>query len=81
MHVDPAVKVLADTVFPVPGVDGPHVPNGQVDMPVLWTKMYGKGRVFYSSIGHQVSNVKPSRISQSCGAGSAGLRRGRRNDK
>jgi type 1 glutamine amidotransferase len=58
MHVDPAVKVLADTVFPVPGVDGPHVPNGQVNMPVLWTKMYGKGRVFYSSIGHQVSNVQ-----------------------
>jgi type 1 glutamine amidotransferase len=50
MHVDPAVKVLATTRFPV--ADGPHVGNGPVDMPVLWTKLYGRGRVFYSSIGH-----------------------------
>ena len=50
MHVDPAVKVLAVTRFPV--ADGPHVANGPIDMPVLWTKWYGKGRVFYSSIGH-----------------------------
>ena len=55
MHVDPAVKVLATTRFPV--ADGPHVGNGPVDMPVLWTKLYGKGRVFYSSIGHQASTV------------------------
>ena len=50
MHVDPAVRVLATTRFPV--ADGPHVTNGAVDMPVLWTKLYGRGRVFYSSIGH-----------------------------
>ena len=42
--------MLATTRFPV--ADGPHVGNGQVDMPVLWTKLYGKGRVFYSSLGH-----------------------------
>lgn len=53
MHVDPAVKVLATTHFPT--ADGPHVPNGSVEMPVLWTKMYGKGRIFYSSIGHSVA--------------------------
>ena len=56
MHVDPAVKVLATTRFPV--ADGPHVPNGPVDMPVLWTKHFGKGRVFYSSIGHTVAAVE-----------------------
>ena len=50
LHVDPAVKVLATTRFPL--ADGPHVSNGPVDMPVLWTKRFGKGRVFYSSIGH-----------------------------
>ena len=50
LHLDPAVKVLATTRFPV--ADGPHVPNGPVDMPVLWTKLFGRGRVFYSSIGH-----------------------------
>ena len=58
MHVDPGIKVLADTKFPSPGADGPHVPNGEVRMPVLWTKMYGKGRVFYSSLGHQVDIVE-----------------------
>lgn len=50
LHVDPAVEVLATTRFPV--VDGPHATNGQVDMPVVWTKRWGKGRVFYTSLGH-----------------------------
>jgi type 1 glutamine amidotransferase len=50
LHVDPAVKVLATTRFPI--VDGPHAPNGEVDMPVVWTKLWGKGRVFYNSLGH-----------------------------
>ena len=53
MHVDPAIKVLAYTPFPV--ADGPHSGNGQVDMPVIWTKMWGKGRVFYNSLGHHES--------------------------
>jgi type 1 glutamine amidotransferase len=56
MHVDPAVKVLATTSFPV--ADGPHVPNGPVDMPVLWTKTYGKGRVFYDALGHTAKVVE-----------------------
>lgn len=56
MHVDPAVRVLATTRFPV--ADGPHVPNGPVDMPVLWTKRFGRGRVFYSSIGHTPAAVE-----------------------
>ncbi|MBL1150808.1 MAG: hypothetical protein HND42_11435 [Armatimonadetes bacterium] len=53
MHVDPAVQVLATTRFPTPGADGPHSPNGPVQMPVVWTKRWGKGRVFYTSLGHQ----------------------------
>jgi hypothetical protein len=56
MHVDPANKVLATTRFPT--ADGPHVPNGIVDMPVVWTKLYGKGRVFYSSVGHTAAIVE-----------------------
>lgn len=56
MHVDPAIKVLATTRFPV--ADGPHAPNGPVDMPVVWTKLYGKGRVFYNSLGHQANIVE-----------------------
>lgn len=50
LHVDPAVKVLATTPFPV--ADGPHVKNGAVEMPVIWTKYYGSGRVSYNSLGH-----------------------------
>jgi uncharacterized protein len=55
MHVDPAVQVLATTRFPT--ADGPHVGNGPVEMPVVWTKMYGRGRVFYNSLGHQANIV------------------------
>lgn len=58
MHVDPAVNVLAYTTFPTPGGDGPHVPNGEVRMPVVWTKRYGRGRVFYNSLGHQAKVVE-----------------------
>jgi type 1 glutamine amidotransferase len=52
LHVDPAVRVLATTTFPTPGVEGPHTPNGHFDMPQVWTKYYGKGRVFYNALGH-----------------------------
>jgi len=60
LHVDPAVNVLATTRFPI--VDGPHEANGQVDMPVVWTKMWRKGRVFYNSLGHHadVFNSEPA---------------------
>lgn len=60
LHVDPAVKVLAVTRFPV--ADGPHVPNGEVDMPVAWTKFYGKGRVFYCSLGHVAAVVEKPEV-------------------
>ncbi len=50
LHVDPANKVLAVTPFPI--APGPHTPNGPLDMPVVWTRLWGAGRVFYSSLGH-----------------------------
>ena len=56
LHVDPAVKVLATTRFPV--APGPHTPNGPVDIPVLWTKLYGQGRVFYNALGHTAAVVE-----------------------
>jgi hypothetical protein len=56
MHVDPAIKVHATTRFPV--ADGPHVPNGTVDMPVVWTKYWGKGKVYYCSLGHVAGIVR-----------------------
>lgn len=54
IHVDPVVDVLATTRFPL--VDGPHATNGIVDVPVVYTKLWGKGRIFYNSLGH-VANV------------------------
>ena len=54
MHVDPNVKVLATTTF-----SGDHAAwiDGAV-MPVVWKKMYGKGRVFYSSLGHKIDDFQ-----------------------
>lgn len=57
LHTDPSNKVLATTRFPSPGADGPHVPNGEFDMPVVWTRYYGQGRVFYHSVGHNAAAV------------------------
>ena len=45
MHIDPAIKVLAVTYF------------DDVAMPVTWVTRYGKGRVFYCSLGHQANIV------------------------
>jgi type 1 glutamine amidotransferase len=50
VHVDPAVNVLATTRFPT--AKGYHTTNGEADVPVTWTKMWGYGRVFYTSLGH-----------------------------
>lgn len=50
IHVDPAVKVHATTKFPV--CEGPHSSNGKVDVPVVYTKFWGTGKVFYNSLGH-----------------------------
>lgn len=54
MHVDPNVKVLATTTF-----SDKHASwiGGNV-VPVVWKKLYGKGRVFYSSLGHVASDFK-----------------------
>ena len=51
LHVDPAARIHAVTDFPV--TSGPHSPNGPVQMPVVFTKMWGKGRVYYNALGHQ----------------------------
>ncbi len=50
VHVDPAIEVLATTRFPV--VTYYHSSNKACDVPVAWTKFWGVGRVFYSSLGH-----------------------------
>ncbi len=44
MMTDPAVSVLADTLYAHEGT--------QVLMPVVWVRQWGRGRVFYSALGH-----------------------------
>ena len=48
MHVDPHNEVLATTTF---NADHAAWIAGAV-MPVVWTKSYGSGRVFYCALGH-----------------------------
>ena len=52
LHIDPANKVLATTTFDAP--DTPWI-SGTV-MPVVWTKKWGDGKVFYCSLGHVVGD-------------------------
>jgi type 1 glutamine amidotransferase len=48
MLVDPNNKVLATTLF-----SGEHDASIKgATMPVVWKRQYGKGRVFYSALGH-----------------------------
>ena len=46
MHVDPANSVHATTSF------------GEVKMPVVWTKTWGQGRVYYNTLGHQANIIE-----------------------
>ncbi|MDR2740658.1 MAG: ThuA domain-containing protein [Treponema sp.] len=50
LHVDPANEVLAATRFPT--VKWYHSANGEVDIPQVWTRRWGHGRVFYNALGH-----------------------------
>jgi type 1 glutamine amidotransferase len=50
LHTDPGNEVLATTTF-----SGEHEGADWIagtEMPVLWTRRWGQGRVFYSSLGH-----------------------------
>ena len=48
MLVNPANRVLATTAFEYDGNT----------MPVVWTKSWGKGRVFYSALGHEAKELR-----------------------
>jgi type 1 glutamine amidotransferase len=55
MHVDPAIHVLASTTF-----DGePGVPwMAGVEMPAVYVKEFGRGRVCYAMGGHEVEEMQ-----------------------
>ena len=52
MHTDPSNQVLATTTF---SGDHAYWIDGTV-MPVVWTRAYGKGKIFYSSLGHVIGD-------------------------
>ncbi len=56
MHVDPGNRVLATTTFSGRHGDVPWI-RGTV-MPVVWKRTFGKGRVFYSALGHDATEFK-----------------------
>jgi len=60
MHTDPGNQVLASTTF-----------SGEYDdwiantvMPVMWKRHYGKGRVFYSSLGHVAADFEVPQLKE-----------------
>ena len=58
LHVDPAVEVLATTTF-----SGEHAPwRTGVAMPVVYRTMHGRGRVFYSALGHKPEELERPEI-------------------
>ena len=50
LHTDAANEVLATTRFPT--ARWYHSANGEVDVPQVWTRRWGHGRVFYNALGH-----------------------------
>lgn len=51
LHTDPGNLVLATTHFPHPSHTEPHGAN-PCEMPQVWVRTHGKGRVFYNALGH-----------------------------
>jgi hypothetical protein len=50
MMLDPAIRVLAYTMYDFQGE--------KVRMPVVWTRTWGKGKVFFSALGHTAAELK-----------------------
>ena len=61
MLVDPNIKVLAISEFDREKYEKPKRKEDKITgstMPVVWKKNYGKGRIFYSSIGHHLTEFE-----------------------
>lgn len=65
MLVDPNIKVLAVSEF----VKDRYNDTGEIEnslkgstMPVVWKKNYGNGRIFYSSIGHNLTDFNTKEV-------------------
>jgi uncharacterized protein len=58
MMIDPNIHVLAETTFdgnPFPWLAG-------TKSPVAWVRSWGRGRVFYHSVGHSIDNLADPNI-------------------
>ena len=56
MHIDPSNEVLATTTF-----SGEHAGAYWIKgttIPVYWKRMWGEGRIFYGSVGHQYTDFE-----------------------
>ena len=61
MLIDPNIKVLAISEFDRESYQKPGKPENKVTgrtMTVVWKKHYGKGRIFYDSIGHKLTDFE-----------------------
>ena len=61
MLLDPNIKVLAISEFDREKYEKPKIEENKLTgstMPVVWKKNYGKGRIFYSSIGHHLTEFE-----------------------
>ncbi len=61
MHVDPSNQVLATTTFKGDQIASALAPYecpwiADCVMPVAWKRLWGKGHVFYSSMGHKITD-------------------------
>ena len=67
MSVDPNNHVLAETTFTgehVPWIDGYRIPQA-------WTRTWGRGRVFYSAVGHDLDDLRNPDVTRLCAQGFA----------
>ncbi|MEV5703752.1 ThuA domain-containing protein [Actinoallomurus sp. NPDC052274] len=57
VHVDPTIDVLAVTDF----IDDPDLPGAAgTTVPVAWTRRWGAGRVFVTTLGHAPADLEVS---------------------
>jgi len=63
LHVDPANEVLAVVDFPNTFI-GDYAANGPLEMPCAWTRRWGKGRVFYTALGHSATELRLPEVAE-----------------
>ena len=62
LHVDPGNEVLATTTFQNRSDCAGWIEDSV--MPVVWKRRYGKGRVFYCSVGHDARELGIGQVRQ-----------------